>query len=138
MLDVARVLALHWSGLLPFVPFRGGRAPWLFAVTIPDEKQKQRAAAGGKLPFEAHVASLPPAVRPVLRVLLGSLFGERGVLYDPSLPALLRRRGVPTWCLGVSSDRDLPRFRRCHVSAALTDDPEWLVKHVEDGAFARL
>ena len=127
---VMLILLAHLTGVLPFLPMR--RRFVLGITAMPAFAFK----GDGPVPF-ANVLPLP---RRLLVLAASRFFGEGGLLYDPSLCAHMRARGVPIWCLGISASDGGTTLRmglRCGMTAAISDDPEWLGT-VPDDSFARL
>jgi glycerophosphoryl diester phosphodiesterase len=144
-----RVLALYYSGLLPFSTIPDA----VFGITVEEVSclsvcrySESHDGCLSQSLFHMNVmfeqitledirneqslSFLPSWVHPLLHVLF------RGkpphLMIAPSLFRQLRLRGIPVWFLGVNTEQELQLAMASGATAVLTDRVRWLLREMKD------
>ena len=122
IIEVAQTYVLYYLGIFPFV-----NVPYnIFGFPSDDINA-------------ARLHGLIPLPMGLCRLLTWAVGGKPARLFKQTkVVDNLRRRGCPTYILGVNDEEDIHSFKLTHATGGLTDRPKWMLSNHKKNMFKKI
>lgn len=120
LLNIIRVVFLYMLGLLPFIDVKCDT----FGIDM-------RAVTKERVYNDVIFKSVPSWLKDILIFIFRGGGGTPYIFLHPKLYSLLRKRGIPTYFLGVNDIKNLQIAIKHGAAAVLTDKPNFLCSYVK-------